>query len=66
MTFECVMENGEMFFKDEHGLAELLLRKEKKVHDIPGKRSKKEVVNLLTMRCPNCGRYQEVKMVGIL
>jgi len=66
MKVECVMQNGDMIFKDEHGICELLIRREKRMFQRPGKRPGREFVTILTVRCPVCNQYKEMKMVGIV
>jgi len=66
MVFESVLQNGDLFFKDEHGVAEVLIRREKRMFERPGKRPGRELMTMLMIRCPTCGQYREMKMVGIV
>ena len=63
--FECVMKEGELLFKDEHGVAEILMRAEKKFYDRIGKRPGKRMCTVLQMRCSTCSKYEEFTIVGM-
>ena len=63
--FECEIRDGKEFlFKDEHGISEVMIRKDVRSIDRPGKKSCRVAVLVVEVRCPTCGQYQEMRVVG--
>jgi hypothetical protein len=64
--FEVMMKDGEFVVKDEHGIAEVLFRKEVQFFDRPKKRPGKAVVVVMQVRCPICKQYEEYRVVRVV
>jgi len=64
--FEFVSKDGQILFKDVHGIAELVLLKVEKLFERKGKRPGKTVTTVLTVRCPVCKTYEEYVMIGLV
>lgn len=63
--FEFVGEGDECFFKDEHGIAEVKITREKERYARPGKKPGVRWITMIMIMCPSCKRYERYRFRGV-
>jgi hypothetical protein len=66
MVFEFVVDGDTCYFKDEHGVAEVLLREKVRWMDRPKKRPRRENVDTIQLRCKTCSVFVEKELLGVV